>query len=705
MFLTQNVSMIANPILKKLHVLGFTQVQRPVDSPQVAGRISQFATNWKAITEDQWILRTVQGFHIPFREEPCQMRLPRPYHYSEEQMKLLREEVASLLGKGAVQVVDPTLSAEGFYSALFLVPKTEGRMRPVINLKALNFWVQPQHFKMEGIHTLREIVAEGEWLAKLDLKDAYFTVPIFRDHQKYLRFAVDKIRYQFTCLPFGLSCAPWAFTKVLKPVVAFLRSLGIRLIIYIDDILVIGKSPDEVRDHVEALIALLEGLGFIVNMEKSVTTPSQQIEFLGLQVDTITMCLSLPGHKIKAIRGEASQLLRPGSLSARRLAQFIGKLNATSQAVFPAPLFYRHLQRDLQSALLRGSQNYETLLLLSQESREEIQWWQQRLSMWNGRTLLKHRQQLVIQSDASLTGWGAVCEGVRTGGPWSPEEQRFHINCLELTAAILAVRAFAKDRSGISILLQLDNQTAVAYVNHLGGTVSLQLVKLAKTLWLWALQRDIMLSAQHIPGENNQVADAESRVTVDRLDWKLSVAVFQKINAVWGPLEVDLFATRLSTQLDRFFSWRPDPLAEATNAFQQDWGPLKAYANPPWCLMGRVLKQVKAQQAQVTLVAPVWKGQPWYPVLLEMLWDFPRWIPLSNDLFLMTSGSVVMSFQPQLAVWPICGKSLLVRTFQTRLGISSWPLGEASQTRLTIPISKNGYAGALQGVQIPFLDL
>ena len=264
--------MIVNPILQKLHVLGFTQVGTPVISPQVAGRISQFATNWKVITQDQWILRTVQGFHIPFREEPRQMRLPQPYHYSKEQMKLLREEVVSLLGKGAVEVVDPTLSAGGFYSTLFLVPKTEGRMRPVINLKALNFWVQPQHFKMEGIHTLREIVAEGEWLAKLDLKDAYFTVPIVREHQKYLRFAVDEIRYQFTCLPFGLSCAPWAFTKVLKPVVAFLRSLGVRLIVYIDYILVIGKSPDEVRDHVEALIALLEGLGFIVNMEKSVTT-------------------------------------------------------------------------------------------------------------------------------------------------------------------------------------------------------------------------------------------------------------------------------------------------------------------------------------------------------------------------------------------------------------------------------------------------
>ena len=236
MFLTQNVS-IVNHILQKLHALGITQVQRPVNSPQVAGRISHFATNWRVITEDQWVLRTVQGFLIPFREEPRQMRLPHTCRYSEEQMKLLREEVTSLLGKGAVEIVGPTSSEGGFYSTLFLVPKTEGRMRPVIDLKALNFWVLPQHFKMEGIHTLREIVAENDWLAKLDLKDAYFTVPVLQEHQKYLRFVVDGIRYQFTCLPFSLSCAPWAFPKVLKPVAAFLRGLGVRLIVYIDDML------------------------------------------------------------------------------------------------------------------------------------------------------------------------------------------------------------------------------------------------------------------------------------------------------------------------------------------------------------------------------------------------------------------------------------------------------------------------------------
>ena len=111
--------------------------------------------------------------------------------FQRNKLSFLRKEVTSLLGKGAVVAVEPAGSEEGFYSTLFLVPKMDGRMRPVINLKALNFWVHPQHFKMEGIHTLRDIVAQEEWLAKLDLKDAYFTVPIHRDHWKFLCFMVD----------------------------------------------------------------------------------------------------------------------------------------------------------------------------------------------------------------------------------------------------------------------------------------------------------------------------------------------------------------------------------------------------------------------------------------------------------------------------------------------------------------------------------
>jgi len=106
------------------------------------------------------------------------------------------------------------------------------------------------------------------------------------------------------------------------------------------------------------------------------------------------------------------------------------------------------------------------------------------------------------------------------------------------------------------------------------------------------------------------------------------------------------------------FSWRPEPLAEAMDAFQHDWGPLKGFANPPWCLIDRVLSQARCQQAQLVLVAPVWRGQTWYPVLLEMLWDFPRLIAPSPDLIQRPTGTQ-MKTVPQLAVWPVSGKDFL----------------------------------------------
>ena len=115
---------------------------------------------------------------------------------------------------------------------------------------------------------------------------------------------------------------------------------------------------------------------------------------------------------------------------------------------------------------------------------------------------------------------------------------------------------------------------------------------------------------------------------LDRTDWKLNPVIFQEINNLYGPLDIDLFASRLSTQCPLFFSWWPDPYALAADAFLQEWTAMKGYANPPWNLVGQVLAQVQSQQVQVVLVAPVWKAQPWFPTLLNMLIDHPRLIIL-----------------------------------------------------------------------------
>ena len=101
----------------------------------------------------------------------------------------------------------------------------------MINLKPLNTFLANQHFKMEGICRVKELLRKGDWMCSVDLKDAYLSVAIAKHHRKYLRFVWEGTTYEFTCLPFGLCSAPRIFTKLLHPVMAHLRFLGLRTVI------------------------------------------------------------------------------------------------------------------------------------------------------------------------------------------------------------------------------------------------------------------------------------------------------------------------------------------------------------------------------------------------------------------------------------------------------------------------------------------
>ena len=124
----------------------------------------------------------------------------------------------------------------------------------------------------------------GDWMTQVDLKDAYFMVPIHEEDRAFLKFLFKERTYQFKCLPFGLACAPWVFTKTLKPLAAQLRQLGMRLIVYTDDILILAESKELAWDHVIGLVYLLENLGFVISKPKCVLEPTQSVEFLGFSV-------------------------------------------------------------------------------------------------------------------------------------------------------------------------------------------------------------------------------------------------------------------------------------------------------------------------------------------------------------------------------------------------------------------------------------
>ena len=149
-----------------------------------------------------------------------------------------------------------------------------------------------------------------------------------------------------------------------------------------------------------------------------------------------------------------------------------------------------------------------------------------------------------IECDASLTGWGASCSGQSVNGQWLILEAHNHINSLELLGALYALQTFVSNLRDAHVRLKLDNSTAVAYINKMGGIKSPSLNSLTRTLWEWCDERSIIISAQHIPGKENLVADSSSRSLSSNLEWSVDIDNFNQISNMTFAPDIDLFASK-----------------------------------------------------------------------------------------------------------------------------------------------------------------
>ena len=147
---------------------------------------------------------------------------------------------------------------------MFLREKKDGSQRPIINLKKLNYFVEYQKFKMESLKDVKNILNKGDYMIKIDLKDAYYSIPLHESSRKYVRFQWEGNLYECCYLMFGLGPALRIFSKLLKIPIALLRKLKIRIIIFIDDMLIIGASIEETIMARDSVIILLEALGFTI---------------------------------------------------------------------------------------------------------------------------------------------------------------------------------------------------------------------------------------------------------------------------------------------------------------------------------------------------------------------------------------------------------------------------------------------------------
>ena len=573
-----------------------------------------------------------------------------------------------------------------YLSNVFLRPKRDGSFRMILNLSKLNGSIEYEKFKMETLEIIIKMMRPNCFMGSLDLKDAYYSVPIAPEHQAYLSFpwvweSGQKKFYANTCFPNGLSSAPRDFTKLLKPVLATLRLQGITIAMYIDDTFIQDDTEDACTNSLLKTRLMLERLGFVINEKKSMSTPTQQLTMLGFILDSVSMTVKPTPEKIEKITHMCQHRLDNDTCTVRQLSQLIGSLVSLFSEVEYAQMQYRELEKLKKSALRLGKGDFEYKVTLTEPAKRDLLWWIENLL--GASRKISHGEPIVtLTTDASQKGWGAVSKGEKTGGPWMSVEAKAHINSLELLAVLFGLKSLFNDQSSTHIRLEIDNTTAVSYINAQGGVVSEKCNQIAVEIWQWAIDRDIWLSATHIPGKLNKEADQASRVFNDRTEWMLNPKVFSDVSAILGRPDIDLFASRLNKQLNLFVSWHPDPEASHIDAFTLSWAGKFNYIFPPFSLINQCLQKLALEQAKALVIVPVWPTQVWFTLLMTILIARPLLLPEKCLLRPVEAGAEPPK-NVRLMACLVSGNSSKSKEFQRGLPISSSTVGSLERKHNT----------------------
>ena len=283
-FVANRTSITRSPTSRVPQDVGATDAsdyQKPILH---GGRLQFYWQVWQLLHCHPRVVQILRfGYQIIPQSNPPKSVLPTIHsRYSKlEKHHFLTDCVSAMLKKGAIYPLK-VCTTLGFCSRLFLVPKPRKKWHPVIDLSVLSSFLHVPTFKMETAEIIRNLVTKGEWLVSIDLKDAYFHVPIHPDSHHLLRFHVDKRTYQFKALPFGLVTAPLEFTRIVKEVKLVLQSCGIRVHQCLDDWLLRANTRHQCQLQTKELIHVVLELGFVINLEKSELKPTQKNRLSGL---------------------------------------------------------------------------------------------------------------------------------------------------------------------------------------------------------------------------------------------------------------------------------------------------------------------------------------------------------------------------------------------------------------------------------------
>ena len=574
---------------------------------------------WEKHASSEVLHLLAQGVEPNFCCPPLPL-IPQGRSVSDQEAAL--HIIQEYIQQGAAKEVQ--MQGTAYLVPWFVLKKQElgggEKIRLISDCRAVNKYLSPKPFKLDHWKDIFPCLRQGDFAVKLDLKDAYFHLELSEKIKPFVRLLIGDRVFQMEGACFGLSTLPQLWMKVMGVFLKKWRAQGLQVFIYLDDILLVGRSKDLVQRQLHIMLEDLDTAGMGLNSKKSVLTPCQQVNHLGFTIDLKKGLLMVPPEKLKTVRKELGKLLTNSALSCRKMAAILGQVRSFLTAL----PFLRAFTDQLQVFVGRQErEGWDRRIPIPAELKSQVQELKEVFAEWAGRPLQGGRVAVRnIHSDSSTSGWGGL--DIDTGKliqEFWREESSLHINIKELRAAMASVQALAKE--GEQVNLSVDNTVSYFYLKKGGGKLQ-HFNSLLRPFLRWCNQRGISLNLNLVRSED-MLADGISRWTADPGDYRLDRKIFTKILDIFQPIltpKVDMFASPGNHQLELFVARWPHHQAVGCNALEVDLTAevyRSCWANPPWSIIGDWLYRLRLNPQVTCLMAvPYWVGTTWWPLLVRM---------------------------------------------------------------------------------------
>ena len=620
----------------------------------VQGRLASCYQFWKdTLLAPEAILSIIsKGYVLPLKEQPP-TKLFKNHANCIRHEHFIDDSIEELVVGNCVKIVDTTPYV---CNPLSVVCNRSGKCRLVLDLRYVNRYLWKCKFKYEDLRTVLSMFNRGDYVITFDLKSGYHHVDVNEEQWKYLGFCWKGQYYVFKVLPFGLSTACYVFTKLLRPLVRYWRSQGIRVVLYIDDGIIAFPSLEVASDAVEGIIQDIRKAGLTVNEKKSRFVPSQRCVWLGFILDFKEGKIFVEQDKLDVLTDDIDRILSLYPMvKVREVASLVGRILSMARAVGSlARMFTRSLYAAIGSRM-----SWYAVVCLDARAKAEMEFWKANVHRLNGHAMWFASSAVrVAYSDASGIGFGgyAVEHADKVvHGSWTVSEQSRSSTWRELVAVRRVLWEIAPLLVGYCVKWNTDNQNVVRIL--LAGSRKDDLQDQAVTIYSICAEHSVRLEPVWVPRDENVYADYVSKLA-ELDDWSLNPQVFQWLDDIWGPHTVDRFANNVNAQLNRFNSRFWSIGTEAVDAFTCDWSVDNNWICPPPLLIPRILRHMQNCKAVGTMVVPEWKSAPFWPILCPEGCGFApfvtAWLMLPNEPFTFLPGVQRQSaFGSEPLVFPV----------------------------------------------------